>query len=101
EKGDHRLTLGLAESVGRRAAGMPGLQDLLWRAFRDGDNTAASSALLHWLAPHRTRDERVARVVAHDPSAADLPVVWSLLVRRRTDLLDAFLTGPPPHGRFL
>ncbi|PAK21871.1 hypothetical protein CJD44_39260, partial [Streptomyces sp. alain-838] len=83
-KGDHRPVLALAESVGRRAEGMSALQEMLWRAFRDGDVTAASSALLEWLKPVRTRDERVARVLAHDPSAADLPVVWSLLVRRRT-----------------
>ncbi|MDQ0384155.1 hypothetical protein J2S54_000975 [Streptomyces sp. DSM 42143] len=100
-KGDHRPVLALAESVGRRAEGMSALQEMLWRAFRDGDVTAASSALLEWLKPVRTRDERVARVLAHDPSAADLPVVWSLLVRRRTDLLGVLLADTPPHGRFL
>ncbi|MFE0785366.1 hypothetical protein ACFW4T_02975 [Streptomyces mutabilis] len=100
-KGDHRPVLALAESVGRRAEGMSALQEMLWRAFRDGDVTAASSALLEWLKPVRTRDERVARVLAHDPSAADLLVVWSLLVRRRTDLLGVLLADTPPHGRFL
>ncbi|MFH8973657.1 hypothetical protein [Streptomyces sp. NPDC017890] len=100
EKGDHRLVLALARSAGRRAAGMTGLQDLLWLVFRDGDVTAASGALLLWLEPAGTRDERVARLLTHDPSAVDLPVVWSQLVRRRTDLLDLVLTDEPPHGRF-
>ncbi|MFC7814584.1 hypothetical protein ACFUTR_08010 [Streptomyces sp. NPDC057367] len=100
-KGDHRPVLAFAESAGRRAQDMTDLQELLWRAFRDGDVTAASGALLAWLQPVRTRDERVARVLAHDPSAADLPVVWRLLARRRTDLLGVLLADTPPHGRFL
>ncbi|WP_320779662.1 hypothetical protein, partial [Streptomyces sp. CRN 30] len=101
EKNDYSLAFALTRAVGRRAAGMPALQDLLRQAFRYGDVTTASTALLLWLEPAAPRDERVAHVLAHDPSAAVLPVVGQVLVRRRTDLLDVLLADTPPYGRFL
>ncbi|MFI6876899.1 hypothetical protein ACIBL6_26025 [Streptomyces sp. NPDC050400] len=98
---DHHFLLALARAVGRRAAGMPELQDQLRRAVERGDDSTAWSAIELWLEPRATRDERAAEVLALEPSAVELPCVAEVLARRRTDLLDRFLTGDAPRGRFL
>ncbi|QDQ14696.1 hypothetical protein [Streptomyces spectabilis] len=104
EKADYGLVFALARAVGRRARSMAGLQDLLWRAIRFGDNPTAATAIGLWLEGARTsadRDERVARVLAGEPSAAALAPVHTVLTHRRTDLLDPLLGTAPPYGRFL
>ncbi|MEU8604842.1 hypothetical protein [Streptomyces parvulus] len=101
EKSDYGLVFALARAVGPRAAGLPELQDLLWQAVRYGNDTTARTAVGLWLEPTATRDERAARLLAHEPSAAVLAPVRDVLVRRRTDLLDPLLGETPPYGRFL
>ncbi|NEC85896.1 hypothetical protein [Streptomyces sp. SID12501] len=102
EKADYSLVFALTRAVGRRAAGMAELQDLLWQAIRyGGKDSTVRTAVDLWLEPPATRDERVARILAHEPSAGALPAVWHILARRRTDLLDPFLAETPPYGRFL
>ncbi|MFJ9589372.1 hypothetical protein [Streptomyces acidicola] len=101
EKADYGLSFALARAVGRRAAGMPELQELLWQAIRYGSDTTAREAIVLWLEPPATRDERVARVLSLEPSAGVLPPVRRAVVRRRTDLLDPLLAVTPPYGRFL
>ncbi|NEB19340.1 hypothetical protein G3I46_23025, partial [Streptomyces coelicoflavus] len=101
EKADYGLAFALTRAVGRRAAGMAELQDLLWQAVRYGNDTTARTAIGLWLEPSATRDERVARVLAREPSAAALAPVRAVVVRRRTDLLDPLLAETPPYGRFL
>lgn len=101
EKADYGLAFALARAVGRRAAGMHELQELLWQAIRYGSDSTASDAVRLWLEPPETRDDRVARVLALEPSAAALWPVLEVVVRRRTDLLDPLLADTPPYGRFL
>ncbi|MGW5733751.1 hypothetical protein [Streptomyces sp. NPDC055261] len=101
EKADYGLVFALARAVGRRAAGMRELQELLWQAIRYGGNATVSRGIDLWLEPPATRDERVARVLAHEPSTAVLAPVHSVLCSRRTDLLDPLLADTPPYGRFL
>lgn len=101
EKADYSLAFALARAVGRRAAGMAELQELLWQAIRFGSNATVSRAIDLWLEPPATRDERVARVLTQEPSTGVLAPVHSVLCERRTDLLDQLLTGTPPYGRFL
>lgn len=102
EKADYSLAFALTRAVGRRAAGMAELQDLLRQAIRYGGKDATvRTAIDLWLEPPATRDERAARVLAHEPSAGALPSVWRVLALRRTDLLDPLLAETPPHGRFL
>ncbi|MFC8517104.1 hypothetical protein [Streptomyces sp. NPDC057257] len=101
EKADYGLAFALARAAGRRAAGMTELQELLWQAVRYGNDATVRTAVELWLEPHATRDERVARILAQEPSAAVLPTVLHTLVRRRTDLLDQLLAETPPYGRFL
>ncbi|MER7666841.1 hypothetical protein ABTY61_00050 [Kitasatospora sp. NPDC096128] len=101
DKVDHTLTFALAGALGRRAHRLTGLQELLWEAIQFGDNATVRRAVDHWLADSATRGERVARVLALEPSAAVLPPVLAVLARRRTDLLDTVLAATPPYGRFL
>ncbi|MGW1732235.1 hypothetical protein [Streptomyces sp. NPDC001999] len=101
EKSDYGLVLSLTRAVGRRAAAMEDLQELLWQAVRFGTGSTSRAAVDLWLQPCADRDVRVERILAREPSAAVLPAVLSVLVRRRTDLLDRFLGDTPPYGRFL
>ncbi|MEV0090775.1 hypothetical protein [Streptomyces sp. NPDC050738] len=101
EKADYSLAFALTRAVGRRAAAMTELQELLWQAVRYGNDATARTALELWLEPHASRGERVARVLALEPSAGVLPCVYEVLTVNRTDLLDGVLTDPAPYGRFL
>ncbi|WP_369231578.1 hypothetical protein AB5J56_08400 [Streptomyces sp. R21] len=101
EKSDYSLAFALARAVGRRAAGMPELQELLWQAIRYGNDATVHSAVELWLDAPATRDERVARILALEPSAGALWPVLQVITRRRTDLLDVLLAETPPYGRFL
>ncbi|MET9896750.1 hypothetical protein ABZZ47_42595 [Streptomyces sp. NPDC006465] len=101
EKADYSLAFAVARAVGRRAAGMPELQELLWQAIRYGNDTTVRTAVDLWLEPPATRDERVSRILALEPSAAALWPVLQVITRRRTDLLDPLLAEAPPYGRFL
>ncbi|MFD8688440.1 hypothetical protein [Streptomyces sp. NPDC059651] len=101
EKADYGLVFALTRALGRRAAGLPELQDLLWQAVRFGTNSAARTAVELWLEPVAHRGERVERLLAVEPSAGALPEVLRVLTGCRTDLLDPYLGDPPPYGRFL
>ncbi|MFG3117729.1 hypothetical protein ACGF4C_25465 [Streptomyces sp. NPDC048197] len=101
QRADFRLLLSLADALGPRARQLPQLQDLLATALEHGDDETFAAAAERWLAAPATRDERVARIVALEPSAVVLPAVRRVLARRRTDLLDALLDDTPPYGRFL
>lgn len=101
EKADYALVFALTRAVGRRAAAMPELQELLWQAVRYGNAGTARTAIGLWLEPAAHREERVEQILAREPSAAALPAVMRVLTRRRTDLLDRVLGDSPPYGRFL
>ncbi|WP_405608443.1 hypothetical protein [Streptomyces sp. NBC_01508] len=100
-KADYRLLFTLTGSLGRRAHRMPVLQGLLEEALKYGGDFAFETAVGYWLEPPSGRDERVARILELEPSAAVLTPVARILTERRTDLLDVLLCGPPPYGRFL
>ncbi|MFK4227479.1 hypothetical protein [Streptomyces sp. NPDC019890] len=101
EKADFSLAFALTRAVGRRAADLPGLQDLLWQAVRFGSNSTAQTAVGLWLEPSAERDRRVELLLNHEASVAVLPAVVQVLTSRRTDLLDLLLSESPPYGRFL
>ncbi|WP_028815535.1 hypothetical protein [Streptomyces flavidovirens] len=101
KKADYRLAFALTRALGKRAAAMPELQELLGRAVRSDDNRTARTAIALWLDPPAGRDERVERLLRHEPSAAVLDPVLRVLTARRTDLLDQVLGDTPPYGRFL
>ncbi|WP_433336829.1 hypothetical protein [Spirillospora sp. CA-294931] len=100
-RGDHVLTVQLAEALGRRAHGVAELQRELEEAALsapDGDVTRRVIEL--WLAPPRTRADRAGRLVSEDPSAATLAPVFAVIARERTDLLHLVLGGGRLAGRF-
>ncbi|MFD9389506.1 hypothetical protein ACFWBB_01815 [Streptomyces sp. NPDC060000] len=100
-RADFRLLLGLAAALGPRARRLPELQERLVTALERGDDETFRAAAQLWLAAPATRDERVARIVALEPSSVVLAPVRRVLTRRRTDLLDILLDTSLPHGRFL
>ncbi|MEU9309352.1 hypothetical protein [Streptomyces sp. NPDC048256] len=100
-RADFRLLLGLAAALGPRARRLPELQERLVTALERGDDETFRVAAELWLAAPATRGERVARIVALEPSSVVLPPVRRVLSRRRTDLLDSLLVGSAPYGRFL
>ncbi|MFC9286491.1 hypothetical protein [Streptomyces sp. NPDC057052] len=100
-RADFRLLLGLAAALGPRAQRLPELQERLATALERGDDETFRAAAQLWLAAPATRDERVAEIVALEPSSVVLPPVRRVLTRRRTDLLDILLDASPPYGRFL
>ncbi|MFI1993703.1 hypothetical protein [Actinoplanes sp. NPDC020271] len=100
DRGRHGPLFAVTSALGRRAGRLPQLQELLGRAAGAGTLPwVAESAINHWLEDPRTRDARVAEVLAADPSAVLLARVWDVVAKRRTDLLDGVLAGPPA-GRF-
>ncbi|MFE7767092.1 hypothetical protein [Streptomyces sp. NPDC057438] len=100
-RADFRLLLALATALGPRARRLPELQERLAAALERGDDDTFRTAAELWLAAPETRDERVADIVALEPSSVVLPPVRRVLTRRRTDLLDSLLAASPPYGRFL
>ncbi|MFD7446446.1 hypothetical protein [Streptomyces sp. NPDC059909] len=100
-KADHRLLFALTAALGTRAHRMPALQEMLEEALVSGDDAAFATAARLWLDAPSTRGERVARILALEPSAAVLPPVQHVLTAGRTDLLDILLGETPPYGRFL
>ncbi|MET8546199.1 hypothetical protein ABZW03_37060, partial [Kitasatospora sp. NPDC004799] len=98
---EYWLLFTLARSLGRRARGIPELQELLLHALRFGSDSAFTTAAALWLDDPRTRDARAAGILGLEPSAAVLPPVRTVLAERRTDLLDPLLAPVPPYGRFL
>ncbi|GHF78721.1 hypothetical protein GCM10018790_65900 [Kitasatospora xanthocidica] len=98
---EYWLLFTLARSLGRRARGVPELQELLLHALQFGSDGAFVTAAALWLDDPRTRDTRVAEILGLEPSAALLRPVRDVLAERRTDLLDPLLAPVPPYGRFL
>ncbi|WP_430783474.1 hypothetical protein [Actinoplanes sp. G11-F43] len=100
-RGRYGPLFALTHALGKRARQLPHLQDLLRRAI--GPRTLASvarPAIGLWLDDPRTRSERVAEVLAIDPTAVTIHGVWATICASRTDLLDLVLSRRP-RGRFV
>ncbi|MFD0467345.1 hypothetical protein ACFQ0B_02780 [Nonomuraea thailandensis] len=96
----HRLAFVIATALGRRGHELPELQRALERALDAVDGAEAIEAVEYWLEPPRTRGERVAGLLAADPSVVQLDRVFEVLAWQRTDLLEAALGPEDPEGRF-
>jgi hypothetical protein len=99
-KGRFTVALSLADGLGRRAWEMPELQGFVARARGAKDDATVRMAIRLWLAPWRTRGERLAEVFDADHSTVTIDEVLTGIGRHRTDLVDKVLTAPL-HGRFL
>ncbi|WP_436771844.1 hypothetical protein [Yinghuangia sp. YIM S09857] len=100
DRRDYEPALALARQLGRHGRPIAPLQELLGEAVRHGDARTVSSAATFWLADPTHRDARTAQVLDADPSAITLRPVLDAVLHRRTDLIDRFLTGAAPQGRF-
>ncbi|MGW4701736.1 hypothetical protein [Streptomyces sp. NPDC004285] len=99
--GDTAPLLALVGSAGRRAHRIPELQKRLEPALRACPDERFGEIAAAWLADPATRGDRVATLLAREPSAAFVPQVLAVLAAERTDLLDRALPeNPPPGGRF-
>lgn len=98
-RNDHELALTLAADLHRRAFAVPELQDALEAALDARDDMVIRQAIELWLAVPGARRERVARLLAEEPSAITVPEVFEVVARERTDLLHLALSGSPA-GRF-
>ncbi|MFI6416727.1 hypothetical protein ACIBG6_04725 [Streptomyces sp. NPDC050842] len=100
-RGDVAPLLALVTSCGHHAYRIPGLQDRLEHALRTCPDRVFGEVAAAWLADPATRGDRVAGLLAREPSAAFLPPVLAVLASERTDLLDLALPAiPPTGGRF-
>lgn len=100
-RGDVAPLLALAASCGRRAYGVPELQDRLEKALAVCPDGSFGEVAAAWLADPATRRTRVAGLLDREPSAVFLPPVLAVLAAERTDLLDPALPESPlPGGRF-
>jgi hypothetical protein len=100
ERESYALILRLTEALGRRAWKMDMLQALLEPILEAVPDWLAQQALQHWLAPPRTRDARVRKLLDRDESTITLPRVFDHVHRRRQEWLDPYLGGPVLEGRF-
>ncbi|MFD3665289.1 hypothetical protein ACFWVF_32595 [Streptomyces sp. NPDC058659] len=93
--------LALVSSCGHHAYRIPELQERLEQALHACPDGVFGDVAAAWLADPATRGDRVAELLAREPSAAFLPPVLAVLAAERTDLLDAALPAvPPADGRF-
>jgi hypothetical protein len=101
DRRDYRGAFALARQLGKAGWDHTPLQEVLGEAVRHGDANSVYAGTELWLADRRQRDDRVAAVIAADPSTITLESVCGVLAERRTDLIDPFLTGEAPRGRFM
>ncbi|MGW0391801.1 hypothetical protein ACWDYJ_13080 [Streptomyces sp. NPDC003042] len=99
-RGEVGPLIATAEALGRWAHRLPVLQDRLARALRACSDTDFPRVVALWLSDRATRGERVAELLAQEPSAAFTAPVLAVLAAERTDLLDHALVETPPPGRF-
>jgi hypothetical protein len=97
----HGLAIALAQALGRRAWGVDLLQALLEPATESSPEGTASAAIALWLAPPRTREVRVRKLLDRDETAVTIGPVFEHLHRYRQDWLGPFLQGRRLKGRFL
>ncbi|MFK0214606.1 hypothetical protein [Streptomyces sp. NPDC090298] len=99
--GDTAPLLALIRAAGPRAHRIPDLRRRLEPALLGCPDESFGEVASAWLADPAARGERVAALLAREPSAAFVPQVLTVLAAERTDLLDrALVENPPPGGRF-
>jgi hypothetical protein len=99
QRESYGLILTLTQALGRRAWNVDMLQALLEPITEATPDWLAQTALQLWLAPPRTRDVRVRKLLDRDESFVTLPLVFEHLHRRRQEWLDPYLQGRHLRGR--
>ncbi|UKS26600.1 HEAT repeat domain-containing protein [Paenibacillus sp. HWE-109] len=91
--------LRMAGTFGKAAERLPKLQLLLKELLQD--KSVSPQAVHYWLAPRKTRDERVKELLARDPSFISFQEVFMHLHLKRQEWLDPFISGAVIKGKHL
>lgn len=91
--------LRMAESFGKLAERIPKLQLLLKELIQV--KNVSPQAVRYWLAPRKTRDERVKEMLDRDLSFISFYEVFKHLHLKRQEWLDPFIAGTVIKGRHL
>ncbi|PTL79009.1 hypothetical protein [Vitiosangium sp. GDMCC 1.1324] len=100
QRESYGLILTLTQALGRRAWNVDMLQAMLEPITEATPDWLAQTAIQLWLAPPRTRDVRVRKLLDRDESIGTFPFVFEHLHRRRQEWLDPYLQGRRLKGRF-
>ncbi|WP_432948589.1 hypothetical protein ACQPXM_14135 [Kribbella sp. CA-253562] len=100
ERSEFKLLFAVADAFGRRGWDNEHLHGLLEVALWSNQEFTVGTAAYHWLAPDRTRAERVGRIIARDLAMVQWDAVWAAVTEVRTDLLDVVLADPARSGLF-
>lgn len=95
----HTYILRMAASFGKSVERLPKLQRLLKELLQVKD--AAPQAVRYWLAPRKTRDERVQEMLDSDLSFISFHEVFMHLHLKRQEWLEPFIAGTVIKGKHL
>lgn len=91
--------LRMAGAFGKAVERIPKLQQLMKGLLQA--KTVSPQAVHYWLAPYKTRDERVKELLDRDPSFISFHEVFTHLHLKRQEWLDPFISGAVINGRHL
>ncbi|WP_375771354.1 hypothetical protein NR798_10770 [Archangium gephyra] len=100
QRESYDLILALTQALGRRAWNVDMLQAMLEPITEATPTWLAQQAIGLWLAPPRTKDVRVRKLLDRDESTVTLAPVFAHLHRRRQEWLDPYLEGRGLKGLF-